>query len=507
MAQNYFDSIVQIDDSTDASSHILFAMATCLSDEEIQKNKIDELIKDKKITKTAITSGIDYFRKEIVRRVALINKEEERDGVASNKRTKLPRSKNWTKTKLTKWLCDHFLLGSEKAWVVGRIDSFVNLVEEDAERKENEKKETGGNISRATKLKMRLYEACFLDEFRDDLIRMYDSKNRGELDARNSERRPMTFFEVVVEKYNSKEWNPDSTVFDEFHHEFGISFPLPLYRNDGQEEKREPKLTIEKAKEIFRDSKASMNWSVAAWKKSGNGKGNLAEGEKLRVKGTSYYCVDEDEAVIKYIDDDRFDFCGNSLPTGYFWCIAEMHDLVGTVSQSCEEVGVTMDNIRPTIGADKTPRSSKEKDKKIGSHIFLDEMKEMMRKNEKNMSEYRINKLRSDLNKLRSDLQSVSDYKATADNDYASAFKEYITYKGENGDDADAEYLSILDEMKVSKKVRLTELENENARLRDEICDVELAQKAVRKEATEDSDSSSSVPKRKKRRKLSSSRK
>ena len=113
--KNYFDSNVQIDDSTNASSHILFAMATCLSDEEIQKNKIDDLLKNKKITKTAITSGINYIRNEIVRRVALINEEEERDGVASNKGPKLPRSKNWTKTKLTKWLCDHFLLGSEKA--------------------------------------------------------------------------------------------------------------------------------------------------------------------------------------------------------------------------------------------------------------------------------------------------------------------------------------------------------------------------------------------------------
>ena len=62
----------------------------------------------------------------------------------------------------------------------------------------------------------------------------------------------------------------------------------------------------------------------------------------------------------------------------------------------------------------------------------------------------------------------------------------------------DAEYLSILDEMKVSKKVRLTELENEKARLRDEMCHVKLAQEAIRKEAAKDSDSSSSVPKRKK---------
>ena len=55
--------------------------------------------------------------------------------------------------------------------------------------------------------------------------------------------------------------------------------------------------------------------------------------------------------------------------------------------------------------------------------------------------------------------------------------------------------------MKVSKKLRLTELENEKARLRDEICDLELAQEAIRKEAAEDSDSCSSIPKRKKTKK------
>lgn len=80
---------------------------------------------------------------------------------------------------------------------------------------------------------------------------MYDSKSRQELDARNSERRPRTFFEKVTEKYNYEDWTPDSTVFDEFHHEFSLSFPLHLYRNDGQEEKREAKLTIEKAKDFF----------------------------------------------------------------------------------------------------------------------------------------------------------------------------------------------------------------------------------------------------------------
>ena len=74
-----------------------------------------------------------------------------------------------------------------------------------------------------------------------------------------------------------------------------------------------------------------MNWADLAWKVSGNGKGNLTEGEKLRVRGT-LYTIEDSEAAIKYIDDDRWNFCGNSLPTGYFWCVAEMHEIVATVS-------------------------------------------------------------------------------------------------------------------------------------------------------------------------------
>ena len=146
-------------------------------------------------------------------------------------------------------------------------------------------------------------------------------------------RADIIFLEEVVKKYNNEEWTPRSTIFTEFHHEFRTSISSPLYRTDGNEERRKENLTVEKANEIFRDSKASLNWSVAAWSKSGNGKGNLANGEKMRLKGTTY-AIEDDEMVIIYIDVDHFDFCGNSLPTGYFWFMAEMYDLVGTVSRT-----------------------------------------------------------------------------------------------------------------------------------------------------------------------------
>ena len=130
---------------------------------------------------------------------------------------------------MQEWLKAHPLTGTKKAWVASRVNKFVSDIDEKANNEEIRKRETGASISRATKLKMRLFEACFLDEHRDTLIRMYDSKNRQELDARNSDRRPKTFFEYVTEKYNDEDWNPTSTVFEEFHHELSNSFLLPLF--------------------------------------------------------------------------------------------------------------------------------------------------------------------------------------------------------------------------------------------------------------------------------------
>ena len=114
--QTYYETIIKIDDSPDAASHTLFAMAACLSDEDIQQDKFDELVKTKTITKTAITPGKDYLRKELDHCVVLINKKEQRENILQKKMTKLPRSNNWGKPKLVEWLRSHSLTSTEKAW-------------------------------------------------------------------------------------------------------------------------------------------------------------------------------------------------------------------------------------------------------------------------------------------------------------------------------------------------------------------------------------------------------
>ena len=118
-------------------------------------------------------------------------------------------------------------------------------------------------------------------------------------------------------------------------------------------------MTVEKAREIFRNSKAAMNWLAAAWKKRGNEKGDLVKGEKVLARGT-LYVIEGNKAAVKYADDDRFDFCENSIATSYFWCTIEKHNIISTVSQNCAEVGVTMTKVNYTADV-RAKRSKKEK--------------------------------------------------------------------------------------------------------------------------------------------------
>ena len=45
----------------------------------------------------------------------------------------------------------------------------------------------------------------------------------------------------------------------------------------------------------------------------------------MLLKGTDYGHVDEEpNTTIKIVDDDRFNFCNDDLPTAYIWGLVEM---------------------------------------------------------------------------------------------------------------------------------------------------------------------------------------
>ena len=105
---------------------------------------------------------------------------------------------------------------------------FVREEEGKIEKAAKEKRGIGGNVSNANKSMMRLIEAYFLDEHRTLMIRRNNFLGRQELDARNSEQRNPTYFELVAKTFNDPLWIPHTSTFPDLHIELTESFPLPL---------------------------------------------------------------------------------------------------------------------------------------------------------------------------------------------------------------------------------------------------------------------------------------
>ena len=94
--------------------------------------------------------------------------------------------------------------------------------------------------------------------------------------------------------------------------------------------------------------KGAMNKAVSCWKRSGNGKSNDIDGKMVRLNGTTEQEEEEEDIEYVFLDDDRFDFCGNNLAVAYWWASADHMGHTEFISQNCNEVGLDMNNIQAT---------------------------------------------------------------------------------------------------------------------------------------------------------------
>ncbi len=74
---------------------------------------------------------------------------------------------------------------------------------------------------------------------------------------------------------------------------------------------------------------------------------------------------DDEDIDVQYFDDDRFDFCENIIPTGYVWCMNEMHDLVGIFSRSCIEIGSDISKFKMKTSMKVSPKHTAKKMRKM----------------------------------------------------------------------------------------------------------------------------------------------
>ena len=84
-------------------------------------------------------------------------------------------------------------------------------------------------------------------------------------------------------------------------------------------------------KKSFQDAKLDSNVTINNWKKATTGGKNRNEDFEVQING-----FDEDEHLVfgeevTWFNNDLF-FCNKSVSFGYFWCVAELNDLVKTVS-------------------------------------------------------------------------------------------------------------------------------------------------------------------------------
>ena len=93
----------------------------------------------------------------------------------------------------------------------------------------------------------------------------------------------------------------------------------------------EEEMTETAVKNAYTDAKGKMNMSLANWKLSGNGKGNL----KAKVKGLGCdTSLSTDENDIMFVDNNCFNFV-SQLHIAYFWSLCEVSGLTHHISQNC----------------------------------------------------------------------------------------------------------------------------------------------------------------------------
>lgn len=129
------------------------------------------------------------------------------------------------------------------------------------------------------------------DAIKAAFLRRADARTRLELDARNSDVRPPTVFELIANKWNDKDFNPLTGVSD-CHEDFAI--PINCAH-------KEVELLTPAVPQKVADSLASIRSNLISiitdWERSGQGEGGRHAGIDEEV-GDHYPDGDDDEDFI-----------------------------------------------------------------------------------------------------------------------------------------------------------------------------------------------------------------
>ena len=211
--KNYFNSTMGGKDL-----HVLFAMAIGCNLIDLPDHKEPPFSRSK------------TYHSEIKLDSATLKLEVTRRWKAYKMSGRQPCPANWKMEKAVEYLMNNPIPPSEvvdRTWLKAELDKWKGIQEMINESQQHSADKVIHQTWSNDIPYLRLYHTLVDDSIRRAFGEAYAVKTREELDGRNSGLYK-SFYEKAAEKFNDKEWIPNSIVFSDLHEDFEKSKPLPL---------------------------------------------------------------------------------------------------------------------------------------------------------------------------------------------------------------------------------------------------------------------------------------
>lgn len=255
---------------------------------------------------------------------------------------RVPKTANWSASKCIEWLEAHPPQDEQDILFLKNEVERVKAIILNAQRERQEAEaRLAGQAWRGPIPYMRLIMCLTEDDIKSSFLRRADSRTRRELDARNSEVRPPTAFELIADRWNDEDFNPVAPASN-CHADFSEATDCSH---------RHVAMLMQAAPQKVEDALASMRSNllriIQNWERSGQGEGGRHE------DGGEANGQEEEDFIIYDTSSDRFGslsgrpacalqnraafLCGKPSYLLYFWELADQHQLLQSTLQRLDD--------------------------------------------------------------------------------------------------------------------------------------------------------------------------
>ena len=309
----------------------------------------------KSLKKKDIKPSLDCLREEIKRR----------SGRDPNK-TNIPKPNGWNAPKCLNWLKANPITNDDDVTFLQKKAKEVKQVAANASQRtpeslENLPSDEIGNKWFGPLPYLRLIHCLLEDDIKRQWIHRNDPKSIQEIDARRSDVRPETVFEMIANRWNSNSFNP-TTMVTSCHVDFSIEIDIGFEATADF-----ARASPTKVKDKIAKMKSDLTSIIEKWERSGQGEGGrLDDVEELEeddgyVPGSLDDMLQETANGVSFewgrsagrrgAFDCRESFLGTHPPyLLYFWDVLDDTDLFNTtINRLSDEAGASSANEVPSI--------------------------------------------------------------------------------------------------------------------------------------------------------------